>query len=103
MGSPRRAPDRRNFFSDAERRSRRNNAGRNNLCLPGAASRLRDGDGCHSPTDSSMTTETSTFPQVFPTWAELAAAAKAGDATARDFLLTFVPWMTALRDDKPKH
>jgi hypothetical protein len=44
-----------------------------------------------------------THPQVFPTWAELAAAARNGDARARDFLLTFVPWMAALRDDKPKH
>jgi hypothetical protein len=53
--------------------------------------------------DLAMSIDTSTFPQVFPTWAELAAAAKAGDAKARDFLLTFVPWMTALRDDQPKH
>ena len=51
-----------------------------------------------------MSTKTATFPQVFPTWAELAAAAKAGDARARDFLLTFVPWMSALHDDKkPKN
>ena len=51
-----------------------------------------------------MSTETTTFPQVFPTWAELAEAAKAGDARARDFLLTFVPWIDALHDDgKPKN
>ena len=43
------------------------------------------------------------IPQVFPTWAELAAAAKAGDSRARDFLLTFVPWMAALGDSKRKH
>ena len=46
-----------------------------------------------------MSAETRTFPQVFPTWAELSAAAKAGDSRARDFLLTFVPWVTALHDD----
>jgi hypothetical protein len=50
-----------------------------------------------------MSTPSNTFPQVFPTWAELAAAAKAGDVRARDFLLTFVPWLTALHDDKRKH
>jgi hypothetical protein len=51
-----------------------------------------------------MSTESSPYPQVFPTWAELAEAAKAGDARARDFLLTFVPWMTALHDDgKPRN
>lgn len=51
-----------------------------------------------------MSTKTATIPQVFPTWAELAAAAKAGDSRARDFLLTFVPWVSALHDDKkPKN
>jgi hypothetical protein len=43
-----------------------------------------------------MSTTSPTHPQVFPTWAELAKAAKAGDQRARDFLLTFVPWMAAL-------
>ena len=52
----------------------------------------------------STKTATASFPQVFPTWAELAAAAKAGDARARDFLLTYVPWVTAMHDDKkPKN
>jgi hypothetical protein len=50
-----------------------------------------------------MSTQTRPLPPVFPTWAELAAAAKAGDDRARDFLLTFVPWLTALHDDKRKH
>jgi hypothetical protein len=51
-----------------------------------------------------MSTKAATLPPVFPTWAELAAAAKAGDARARDFLLTYVPWVTALHDDgKPKN
>ena len=49
-----------------------------------------------------MRTPSNTLPPVFPTWAELAAAAKAGDATARDFLLTFVPWMLALHADKAR-
>jgi hypothetical protein len=53
---------------------------------------------------TTMSTKAATFPEVFPTWAELAAAAKAGDDRARDFLLTFVPWVTALHDDgKPKN
>jgi len=42
-------------------------------------------------------------PPVFATWAALAAAAKAGDARARDFLLTYVPWMLALRDTATRH
>lgn len=51
-----------------------------------------------------MSSDASPYPQVFPTWAELAAAATAGDVRARDFLLTFVPWLTALHDDdKPKN
>ena len=52
-----------------------------------------------------MSTQTSRRPQpqVFTSWAALAAAAKAGDARARDFLLTYVPWMAALRDASPKH
>ena len=51
-----------------------------------------------------MSTKAATQPPVFPTWAELAAAAKAGDARARDFLLTYVPWVTAMHDDKkPKN
>lgn len=50
-----------------------------------------------------MSANSTPFPQVFPTWAELAAAAKAGDSRARDFLLTFVPWMAALSDSHPKH
>src|SRR5690349_17174278 len=63
---------------------------------------FRDGDGRHSLPEIPMSREAATSPHVFPTWAELAAAAKAGDARAHDFLLTFVPWMTALRDDQPK-
>jgi len=42
-------------------------------------------------------------PQVFTSWAALAAAAKAGDQRARDFLLTYVPWMAALQDASRKH
>ena len=42
-------------------------------------------------------------PPVFTSWSALAAAAKNGDARARDFLLTYVPWMVALRDTATKH
>ena len=49
-----------------------------------------------------MSTESPAFPEIFPTWAELCAAARAGDVRARDFLLTFVPWIDALHDESKR-
>jgi hypothetical protein len=89
-------PSRRNLFKSPEWPSRADHARFSTLRSPRFSAPERPG--------STMSTKTATFPQVFPTWAELAAAAKNGDARARDFLLTFVPWMSALHDDKkPKN
>jgi hypothetical protein len=90
------ARSRRNLFKSPEWPSRDDHARFSTLRSPRFSAPARPG--------TTMSTKTASFPQVFPTWAELAAAAKAGDARARDFLLTFVPWMSALHDDKkPKN
>jgi hypothetical protein len=92
----------RKSFNQAESGSRDDDGDEPTLQSPSAGA----GPGAsHARTDRRpMSTPATPYPQVFPTWAELAAAAKAGDARARDFLLTFVPWLDALHDDrKPKN